>query len=430
MSLPFDASPCKIQSDTVTDWHPPSGAGSRRPQLARVQDMSRSTPVDASRVSTVSNGITGVGVTGRTSYADDLGCQGSVRAPGGAGGDVPGSAAVSGGGMFDASPSADVSERAAIAAAAAEWDAIERQQPSAAPAMTAATDDDTSRVVPTSPESFRALVVALSATNWEANGPAADAAVSRVESTRPWPLSAIGLGNVRLPPDSAAHRCRRFVCALAATRMDGAVAAHSDLLCALWPAVTGSVAGAPGPISRRWEDLGFQGSNPATDLRAAGLLGLALPVWLGSHAPQIMRRIYIASQSPTHPFELALIGLNLAVFALRAVRSGTLNNDFVAACTESGASSGAGSPSGTAPPAGFVAAIAPVGAIYGGLYLQFLDVWADAPRRGPLDWESVRRTLEGASRRPRAAQARFYRAATAAGDTPPGIPRRTMCSVM
>jgi hypothetical protein len=58
-------------------------------------------------------------------------------------------------------------------------------------------------------------------------------------------------------------------------------------------------AGKPGPVPRlgpHWADLGFQGEDPATDLRAAGVLGLLQLLFLHSHDAAAAHKIYQLSQ--------------------------------------------------------------------------------------------------------------------------------------
>ncbi len=56
-----------------------------------------------------------------------------------------------------------------------------------------------------------------------------------------------------------------------------------------------TLTGKPGPVPRlgpHWADIGFQGDNPATDLRGAGVLGLLQLLYLHHHDAAAAAAIY------------------------------------------------------------------------------------------------------------------------------------------
>ena len=61
--------------------------------------------------------------------------------------------------------------------------------------------------------------------------------------------------------------------AASATRIDHHCAHHARALNLLYLECTGLAS--PGPMGGHWEKLGFQGTDPATDFRAGGVLALA-----------------------------------------------------------------------------------------------------------------------------------------------------------
>lgn len=75
---------------------------------------------------------------------------------------------------------------------------------------------------------------------------------------------------------------------------------HLTLIQRLWKAVN-SDQEFPGLNSAKWIDLGFQGKNPVSDLRAAGLLGLEHLVYFAETYPNNFKKI-LAEQN-TLPVE-------------------------------------------------------------------------------------------------------------------------------
>ena len=75
---------------------------------------------------------------------------------------------------------------------------------------------------------------------------------------------------------------------------------HLELIQRLWRAVNTNQE-FPGLNSAKWIDLGFQGKNPISDLRAAGLLGLEHLVYFAETYPNNFKKI-LAEQN-TLPVE-------------------------------------------------------------------------------------------------------------------------------
>lgn len=87
--------------------------------------------------------------------------------------------------------------------------------------------------------------------------------------------------------------------------------------------------GNPGPVLRRgphWQALGFQGDDPATDLRGAGVLGLLQLLHFavtaaGSAAAAVME---CTSRTATE-VPLALLSFNATAWSCQALRRGALH---------------------------------------------------------------------------------------------------------
>jgi len=69
----------------------------------------------------------------------------------------------------------------------------------------------------------------------------------------------------------------------------------------------------PELITRRWIDIGFQGEDPATDFRGAGMLGLDNLIYFVENHPQKALNAYKGSCSPQHPYFFAAGGLYITL---------------------------------------------------------------------------------------------------------------------
>jgi len=75
-----------------------------------------------------------------------------------------------------------------------------------------------------------------------------------------------------------------------------------------------------------WEDVGFQGSDPATDLRGCGMLGLMQLLFLINHSYPNAAAIHVLSRDAVQEFPMAPLSINLTHIALKAVRKGLLTD--------------------------------------------------------------------------------------------------------
>lgn len=93
--------------------------------------------------------------------------------------------------------------------------------------------------------------------------------------------------------------------------------AHQRLIPALWRALSRvrpplPVAGTMDEITWKgelWKDYGFQGTDPATDFRALGLLGLRSVAWMAAEEPDITTAMLDAG----YPFAIAVINVVMAL---------------------------------------------------------------------------------------------------------------------
>ncbi|WIA16945.1 hypothetical protein OEZ85_013867 [Tetradesmus obliquus] len=106
-------------------------------------------------------------------------------------------------------------------------------------------------------------------------------------------------------------------------RLNDASEVHTRILQAVYCAFTGQPG--PGPrFGQHWGAIGFQGDDPATDLRGVGMLGLLQLLYLTHHSPPAAQKLYQLSVSARQEFPLAVVSLNISRWALVALRGGAL----------------------------------------------------------------------------------------------------------
>lgn len=140
-----------------------------------------------------------------------------------------------------------------------------------------------------------------------------------------------------------------FLIAKTPLLVDGALpAAHHAMMQSIWkllagggaPGAAGGAALDPGRRSveeaargaecartgSHWTSIGFQGSDPSTDLRAAGMLAPLLMLRFASDRATRPRALAIvaASRDETRSFPMMAAGIRWTVAALRALRGGRL----------------------------------------------------------------------------------------------------------
>ena len=101
---------------------------------------------------------------------------------------------------------------------------------------------------------------------------------------------------------------------------DGADEAHVALLHALW-ARTFSTRPLPAPRGPHWSELGWQGHDPATDLRAAGYLCAACLLHLAELRPEAWGSLVRKENGSRSEWEYpcAVAGVNLVASLLDAL---------------------------------------------------------------------------------------------------------------
>jgi len=132
------------------------------------------------------------------------------------------------------------------------------------------------------------------------------------------------LGPPSLPPHL--RQTQKLVQATAFIAFKNEVPLHLAMLRTLYRQLTGSTIDCP-RYGGHWEDIGFQGSDPATDLRGVGLLGLVQALYLVI-TPEMFpfaRDVYQLSRKDSQEFPLMVLSLNITRITLHILRDGLLN---------------------------------------------------------------------------------------------------------
>ncbi|XP_076859347.1 ELMO domain-containing protein 3 [Brachyhypopomus gauderio] len=121
---------------------------------------------------------------------------------------------------------------------------------------------------------------------------------------------------------------RDLVFAIAQCSLDNSQPVHMRVLQTVYRKLTCTRVDCPryGP---HWENIGFQGADPATDLRGTGLLGLmhALYFLMDPETLPLARDIYKMSQHPVQNFPFSVMSINVSRIALHTLREEVLSKE-------------------------------------------------------------------------------------------------------
>ncbi|XP_023694273.1 ELMO domain-containing protein 3 isoform X2 [Paramormyrops kingsleyae] len=121
---------------------------------------------------------------------------------------------------------------------------------------------------------------------------------------------------------------RNMVFAIAQCSLDNGQKVHTRVLQTIYKRLTGTRLDCPryGP---HWETVGFQGRDPATDLRGTGFLGLMHTLYLvmDPDTLPLALDIYKLSQHPVQNFPFVVMSINMTRIALHALREEVLSKE-------------------------------------------------------------------------------------------------------
>ncbi|GAB6025461.1 ELMO domain-containing protein 3, variant 4 [Chamberlinius hualienensis] len=119
---------------------------------------------------------------------------------------------------------------------------------------------------------------------------------------------------------------RNLIFAIAACPLQTAEEFQMRVLQTIYKKLCNSKFSAP-RYGSHWEDIGFQGSDPATDLRGVGVWGLMnlLYMLMCPEAFPLALSIYRLSQHEIQHFPFAIMSLNISAIVLKVLREERLN---------------------------------------------------------------------------------------------------------
>ncbi|KAF3851074.1 hypothetical protein F7725_012846 [Dissostichus mawsoni] len=121
---------------------------------------------------------------------------------------------------------------------------------------------------------------------------------------------------------------RDLVFAIAQCHVDNSQTVHMRVLQTIYKRLIGSRLDCP-RFGAHWENIGFQGTDPATDLRGTGFLGLMHTLYfvMDPETLPLARDIYKLSQHPTQNFPFSVMSINMTRIALQVLREEALSKE-------------------------------------------------------------------------------------------------------
>lgn len=132
------------------------------------------------------------------------------------------------------------------------------------------------------------------------------------------------------PPqmNNSLHPERNLIFGLALCMFKNDEPMHIHVLQTIYKKLSGTKLDCP-RYGNHWELIGFQGLDPATDLRGCGFLGLMTTLYLvtDSRTHGLALDIYKLSQHETQNFPFAIMSINITRIALQTLREEKLNKE-------------------------------------------------------------------------------------------------------
>ncbi|KAM6369639.1 LOW QUALITY PROTEIN: ELMO domain-containing protein 3 [Pluvialis apricaria] len=132
-------------------------------------------------------------------------------------------------------------------------------------------------------------------------------------------------GPPRLQPQLQGER--ELALAMAQCGLDDNERVHMRILQTIYKKLTCSRLGCP-RYGAHWEELGFQGVDPGTDLRGTGMLGLMQILFvMDSQTLPLAREIFQLSQHETQNFPFCIMSVNITRIVIQALREECLSRE-------------------------------------------------------------------------------------------------------
>ncbi|XP_006819564.1 ELMO domain-containing protein 3-like [Saccoglossus kowalevskii] len=124
------------------------------------------------------------------------------------------------------------------------------------------------------------------------------------------------------------HEERNLIFAIAQCPLDSGEQIHNRTLQTIYRKLTGSTFDCP-RYGSHWEQIGFQGSDPATDLRAAGYFSLMTLLYfvMDPRTLPLARDIYRLSLNEVQNFPFCVMSINMTRISIQALREECLSKE-------------------------------------------------------------------------------------------------------
>ncbi|XP_067168516.1 ELMO domain-containing protein 3 isoform X1 [Apteryx mantelli] len=121
---------------------------------------------------------------------------------------------------------------------------------------------------------------------------------------------------------------RDLALAIAQCGLDNNETVHMRILQTVYKKLTRSTLSCP-RYGAHWEELGFQGADPGTDLRGTGMLGLMQMLYfvMDSQTLPLAHKIFKLSQHETQSFPFCLMSVNITRIVIQALREECLSRE-------------------------------------------------------------------------------------------------------
>ncbi|RWS27016.1 adenylyltransferase and sulfurtransferase MOCS3-like protein [Leptotrombidium deliense] len=142
-------------------------------------------------------------------------------------------------------------------------------------------------------------------------------------------LKLLFMDGPKLPKSLVTERDRVF--AIALQPFDNNNPLHFRFLVTIYRKLTSQSAVKCPRYGNHWELIGFQGTDPATDLRGVGILGIyqLLFLVLSADTERLSKDIYSLSNDTKQNFPFCVMGTNITQIALQTLRGKHLNSECI-----------------------------------------------------------------------------------------------------
>lgn len=122
----------------------------------------------------------------------------------------------------------------------------------------------------------------------------------------------------------------------AAEKFDSSNAQHEQKLELLWQTLLPGRKRVGGRMSKDWGDIGFQQSDPASDFRSAGVLGLDQLIYIAQTRTRVAQRMIREPGEEASRYPWACVGINLTIQAIRVLESRVIDHTLYGKSVEQG----------------------------------------------------------------------------------------------